>query len=78
MERVATTAAKKTEELNEERSMNKDELRIGVGGGWTTMLMARRLAALLHSEKQLPTSLTIHALSTGFDVHAPHTAPLLW
>jgi DNA-binding transcriptional regulator LsrR (DeoR family) len=63
-------------ELIERLSEEKSDLHIGVGGGFTTMLMARKLASLLPTAKRLPTKLTIHALSTGFDVHAPHTAPV--
>ncbi|MBW2715300.1 MAG: hypothetical protein JRD03_04455 [Deltaproteobacteria bacterium] len=76
LESVAAAAAKMTVELIEKLSKQKPDLHIGVGGGFTTMLMARKLASLLPTAKQLPTKLTIHALSTGFDVYAPHTAPV--
>ncbi len=76
LESVAAAAAKTTVELIEKLSKQKPDLHIGVGGGFTTMLMARKLASLLPIAKQLPTKLTIHALSTGFDVYAPHTAPV--
>jgi len=76
LEPVVASAAKLAVELIEELSKDKPELHIGLGGGWTTMLMARKLAALLPSAKRLPKKLTIHALSTGFDVHTSHTAPV--
>jgi DNA-binding transcriptional regulator LsrR (DeoR family) len=76
LEPVVTSAAKLAVELIEELSKDKPELHIGLGGGWTTMLMTRKLAALLPSAKRLPTKLTIHALSTGFNVHRSYTAPV--
>ena len=76
LELVAAAAAKLAVELIENLSKEKSDIHIGVGGGLTTLLVARKLASLLPTAKQLPTKLTIHALSTGFDVYAPHTAPI--
>ena len=49
-------------------------VHVGLGAGFTTLRIARHLAALLRAETALPT-LVFHALSTGFRVDQPHVAP---
>lgn len=53
----------------------KQRVDIGLGAGVTTMTIARHLAALLRAEQGLP-QLRFHALSSGFHVEEPRTAPV--
>ncbi len=50
-------------------------VRIGLAGGGTIMRVAQALASLLRAEEDLPT-LGIHAVSSGFRLKRPLTAPI--
>ena len=76
LEPVAHAAARTAVQLIEQLASERDELTLGVGGGRTTRLVVRHLASLLRTAKRLPKLLTIHTLSTGFDVFEPDTVPL--
>jgi DNA-binding transcriptional regulator LsrR (DeoR family) len=69
---AAEVAARLVEEL---RRKGKQNVHIGLGGGMTTLLVVQHLVAQLRLAERLPT-LTLHALSSGFQVKRPHTAPL--
>lgn len=49
-------------------------VQLGFGGGGTSLKVAQRLAQRLRAEPVLP-PITIHALSSGFDVEQPLDAP---
>jgi DNA-binding transcriptional regulator LsrR (DeoR family) len=72
---AAEAAAKQIVELIHEVGESKRRVRIGLGGGGTIMGVARALAERLRSESSLP-KLGLHALTSGFDVNNPHTAPV--
>ena len=74
---VASSAADVVLELIMQLQEKKhgQRLRIGLGGGWTTMLVASELAIRLGGLTSLP-RLTLHALSSGFDINRPQTAPV--
>lgn len=72
---VADAAAKQIVELIHEIGRTKERVRIGLGGGGTIMMVARALASRLRFEGSLP-KLGLHALSSGFDVNNPWTAPV--
>jgi DNA-binding transcriptional regulator LsrR (DeoR family) len=72
---VANAAAEQIVRLIHEVGEVKDRVRIGLGGGGTIMRVARALAPRLRSEGSLP-KLGLHALSSGFDVNNPWTAPV--
>jgi DNA-binding transcriptional regulator LsrR (DeoR family) len=72
---VANAAAERIVQLIHEVGEAKDRVRIGLGGGGTIMRVARALAPRLRSEGALP-KLGLHALSSGFDVANPWTAPV--
>ncbi len=75
LEHVATAAADETFTVIKELGRHKKTVHIGLGAGWTTMLVAGHLADRLRSEGA-PAFLTLHALSSGFSVRAPHTSPV--
>jgi DNA-binding transcriptional regulator LsrR (DeoR family) len=72
---VASAAADVVIGLIGKMQRKKDHLRIGLGGGWTSMLLARDLATRLRGLVN-PPAITLHALSSGFDVSRPQTAPV--
>jgi len=72
---VANAAAKQIIELIHEVGKTKDRVRIGLGGGGTIMSVARALALHMRSEGSLP-KIGLHAVSSGFDVKFPWTAPV--
>jgi DNA-binding transcriptional regulator LsrR (DeoR family) len=74
-EYVADAAAKQIVQLIHEVGETKARVRVGLGGGGTVMTVARALASRLRSEGSLP-KLGLHALSSGFDVNKPRTAPV--
>ena len=74
-EYVADAAAEQIVQLIHEVGETKERVRIGLGGGGTIMSVARALASRLRSEGSLP-KLGLHALSSGFDVNNPWTAPV--
>jgi DNA-binding transcriptional regulator LsrR (DeoR family) len=53
----------------------RDEVHVGLGAGQTSRLVARHLAVRLRAAEQLP-KLVFHALTSGFHVSEPHTAPV--
>ena len=72
---VANAAAERIVQLIHEVGEVKERVCIGLGGGGTVMRVARALAPRLRSEGSLP-KLGLHALSSGFDVANPWTAPV--
>jgi DNA-binding transcriptional regulator LsrR (DeoR family) len=72
---VANAAAEYIVKLIHEVGETKERARIGLGGGGTIMRVARALAPRLRSEGSLP-KLGLHAVSSGFDVNNPWTAPV--
>ena len=50
-------------------------VHLGLGAGFTTMKIARHLAHELRAEENLP-KLVFHALTSGFRVEQPRTAPI--
>ena len=71
---VSRAAARRIVELIHEVSRIKSEVSIGLGGGGTVMCVARELADALCQESYVP-DLRLHAVSSGFDVKNPWTAP---
>jgi DNA-binding transcriptional regulator LsrR (DeoR family) len=69
---AAEVAARLVEDLRRKR---RENVHIGLGGGMTTLLVVQHLVAHLRVAERLP-KLTLHALSSGFQVQRPHTAPL--
>ena len=53
----------------------KKRVHLGLGSGWTTLQVARRLALRLRTEFSGP-DLVLHALSSGFDITDPLRAPV--
>ena len=72
---VAATAATLLVELIVDLGKKHERVHVGLGGGYTTRLVASHLANQLRAIADLP-KLTLHALSTGFDAKTPHTAPV--
>ena len=75
IDHLAATAAKLVVELILELGKKHENVHIGLGGGFTSRLVAYHLATQLRAVAGLPI-LTLHALSTGFDADRHHTAPL--
>ena len=72
---VADAAAELIVKLIHEVGEDKKRVRIGLGGGGTIMEASRALASRLRSESSLP-DLALHAVTSGFDVANPWTAPV--
>jgi len=72
---VPSFAADLVVKLIKELGEHKQTVRIGLGGGGTIMLLSQLLASHLRSEPVLP-KLGLHALSSGFDVKRPQSAPV--
>ena len=72
---VADAAARRVVELIDEVSRVKDRVRIALGGGGTVNRFSRSLAQYLRKQFDLP-PLALHALTPGFDVLRPRTAPV--
>lgn len=72
---LAATAAKLLVELIVELGKKHEEVHVGLGGGYTARLVSSHLATQLRGVADLP-QLVLHALSTGFDPHGHHTAPV--
>ena len=75
LDHVASAAADVVIGLIAQMRRKKDHLRIGLGGGWTSMLLASELAIRFRGLTN-PPAFTLHALSSGFDVTRPQTAPV--
>lgn len=73
-ELAATTAAEVVLNLIKETGQARRRVHVGLGSGWTTMHVARRLVQLIRRDPNVP-PLALHALSSGFDVHDPLRAP---
>jgi DNA-binding transcriptional regulator LsrR (DeoR family) len=72
---VSSCAAKLMLKLIRQIGEHKQPVRIGLGGGGTIMRVSQFLASGLRSAVGLPT-LGLHALSSGFDVRRPQSAPV--
>lgn len=72
---VAAAAAGYIVQLVHALGERKQSVHIGFGGGATIMRVARALAIRLHLEGSLP-RLGLHAVTSGFDVTNPWTAPV--
>jgi DNA-binding transcriptional regulator LsrR (DeoR family) len=76
LDHLAAAAAQVVADLIEElRKAGREEVHLGLGAGMTSMLVARHLAARLRAAEHLP-RLAFHALTSGFHVKRPHTAPV--
>ena len=62
-------------DLMREVGARKKRVHLGLGSGWTTLQVARRLALRLRTEFSGP-ELVLHALSSGFDITDPLRAPV--
>jgi len=62
-------------DLVREVGARKKRVHLGLGSGWTTLQVARRLALRLRTEFGGP-GLVLHALSSGFDIADPLRAPV--
>jgi DNA-binding transcriptional regulator LsrR (DeoR family) len=76
-ERLGQAAAERVLERIREIGATGKSIHIGFGAGMTTCLVAAALAKLLRFEPDLP-QITIHALSSGFSVVRPQTAPMAY
>lgn len=74
---VADAAAKEIVGLIYEVARTKERVHLGLGGGATVQGVARALSWRLRSEVSLP-PLGLHALSSGFDVNNPASAPVVF
>ena len=72
---IATTTAALIVKLILEVWEQKDVVHVGLGGGLTVKEVCRELAVALAAELALP-KLVFHALSSGFDVDDPTSAPI--
>ena len=73
---LATAAAEVVAELiGKLHKAGRAKVHLGLGAGKTSMLVAQHLAVRLRAAEQLP-KLVIHALTSGFSVTQPHTAPV--
>ncbi|MFQ5514428.1 MAG: sugar-binding domain-containing protein [Myxococcota bacterium] len=75
LEMVAERAAALITDRIRDVGREKSRVHIGLGAGGTLTLVAQRLATRLRSEARLP-PLALHALSSGFSVERPQTAPV--
>lgn len=62
-------------DLVREMGQRKRQVHLGLGSGWTTLQVARRVAQRLRTEFGGP-DLVLHALSSGFDIKDPLRAPV--
>jgi DNA-binding transcriptional regulator LsrR (DeoR family) len=76
-EHVATQAAEMLLEMIKNIADAVGRVHIGFGAGYTVQRIARSLSILLRAEEDVP-ALTIHALSSGFSVEDPTTAPVVF
>jgi DNA-binding transcriptional regulator LsrR (DeoR family) len=61
--------------LIQEVGARKKPVHLGLGSGWTSMLLARRLVQRMRQEYDGP-GLVLHALSSGFDANDPLRSPV--
>ena len=76
-DRAAKRAMRLIKEVGAAKQSTSDNQRVhlGLGAGYTTMNIARHLAHELRAEDDLP-DLVLHALTSGFRVEQPQTAPV--
>lgn len=72
---VADAAARHVADLIDEVARKKERVHIGLGGGRTVNRVAASLARSLRQRFEIP-PLTLHAMTPGFDVFHPRTAPI--
>lgn len=72
---VAATAASLLVRLIQDLGNKREVVHVGLGGGYTSRLVAFHLATQLRAVARLP-DLVFHALSTGFNESRPETAPI--
>ena len=76
LDHLATAAVEVVAELIERlHREGREEVHLGLGAGMTSMLVAKHLAVRLRAAERLP-KLVFHALTSGFHVTQPHTAPV--
>ena len=75
LDHVAATAAQLLVKLICDLGSRHGTVHVGLGGGFTTRMVAYHLATLLRAVDNLP-KLVFYALSTGFDPWGPHMAPV--
>ncbi|MHC4404348.1 MAG: sugar-binding domain-containing protein, partial [Planctomycetota bacterium] len=75
---VTSAGADLVYSLIHEVGKRKKRVHIGLGGGFSTMMVAKRLAAHVYSDLACP-PLVLHALSAGaFLIDMPHKAPVTY
>jgi DNA-binding transcriptional regulator LsrR (DeoR family) len=75
LEHVAIGAADLALSIIKELGHTRERVHVGLGAGWTTWRVARRLASRARIEEGVP-PLALHALSSGFSVSQPQMAPV--
>lgn len=75
IEHLGSAAAELVSSLIKDLCKSKPEVHLGFGAGGSTQQVARQLGSLLRKETGLP-KLVIHAMSSGFAVNDPLTAPI--
>jgi DNA-binding transcriptional regulator LsrR (DeoR family) len=75
LDHTAHAAAEVAAERIRHLGRRKSPVHVGLGAGWMTVAVARHLADRLRFEDGFP-DLTLHALTSGFSVHTPQTAPV--
>jgi DNA-binding transcriptional regulator LsrR (DeoR family) len=74
-EHLAAAGAEVLLGLIREVGARKKPVHLGLGSGWTSMLVARRLVQLMRQGYDGP-GLVLHALSSGFDANDPLRSPV--
>jgi DNA-binding transcriptional regulator LsrR (DeoR family) len=75
-EEAARAGTKKESEAGKTgREKEPEPVHLGLGSGWTTMLVARRLVQRMRQGYKGP-GLVLHALSSGFDANDPLRSPV--
>lgn len=72
---VASHGAAIILDLIRELGHRKDTVHLGLGAGWTTMLVAKHLAHLMRLDRPAP-DLVLHALSSAVDTQDPMRSPV--
>lgn len=57
-----------------DKKKKKNTVHLGLGAGWTTMLIAQELAKRLRAAKEIR-PLALHAMTPGFEIERPRSAP---
>jgi DNA-binding transcriptional regulator LsrR (DeoR family) len=74
-EHLAAAGAELLLGLIREVGARRKPVHLGLGSGWTSMLVARRLVQLMRRGYEGP-GLVLHALSSGFDANDPLRSPV--